>query len=93
MAYSSERSQKARRGFLDPRTKLALVLLLALFVMGGLGGDSLRPVKTVLSALPFVLLLAERQLKRFARGMVMLAVGYGLLRQNDFLPAAWRDCT
>ena len=45
MAYSSERSQDARRGFLDPRTKLALVLVLAVFVMGGLGGEALRPVE------------------------------------------------
>ena len=64
MAYSSEKSQEARRGFLDPRTKLALVLLLAVFVMGGLGGDALRPVKTALSVLPFLLLLVQREWKR-----------------------------
>ena len=86
MAYSSERSQEARRGFLDPRTKLALVLILALFVMGGLGGDALRPIKTILSALPFLLLLVERQWKRFLRGMLMLGVGYGLLLALPFLP-------
>jgi len=86
MAYSSERSQEARRGFLDPRTKLALVLILALFVMGGLGGEALRSIKTVLSALPFALLLAERQWKRFARGIVMLGTGYGLLTVMPFLP-------
>ena len=88
MAYSSERSQEARRGFLDPRTKLALVLILALFVMGGLGGEALRPVKTVLSALPFLLLLIERQWARFLRGMLMLAVGYGLLLALPWLPGA-----
>ena len=80
MAYSSERSQEARRGFLDPRTKLSLVLILALFVMGGLGGEALRPIKPALSALPFALLLVERQGKRFLRGVLMLAVGYGQLR-------------
>ena len=88
MAYSSERSQNARRGFLDPRTKLALMLVLAVFVMGGLGGEALRPVKTVLSALPFALLLAERQWKRFARGILMLGIGYGLLTVMPFLPRA-----
>ena len=86
MAYSSERSQEARRGFLDPRTKLALVLILALFVMGGLGGEALRPIKTALSALPFALLLVERQGKRFLRGILMLAVGYGLLFALPYLP-------
>ena len=54
MAYSSEKTQEKRRGFLDPRTKLALVLVLALFVMGGLGDDMLKPVKIGLSALPFL---------------------------------------
>ena len=86
MAYSSEKSQEARRGFLDPRTKLALVLLLAVFVMGGLGGDALKPVKTVLSVLPFLLLLAQREWKRFARGVMMLCVGYGLLLVMPYLP-------
>lgn len=88
MAYSSEKTQEKRRGFLDPRTKLALVLVLALFVMGGLGGDMLKPVKTGLSALPFLLLLIERQWKRFARGIVMLVVGYGLLFIMPYLPGA-----
>lgn len=88
MAYSSEKTQEKRRGFLDPRTKLALVLVLALFVMGGLGGDTLKPVKTGLSALPFLLLLIEQQWKRFVRGMVMLVVGYGLLFIMPYLPGA-----
>ena len=86
MAYDSEQSQNRRRGFLDPRTKLALVLILAVFVMGGLGGDQMRPVKTALSALPFVLLLAERQWKRFAKGAVILAAGYGMLAAMPYLP-------
>ena len=30
MEYSSKQSQEKRRGFIDPRTKLALVLILAL---------------------------------------------------------------
>ena len=86
MAYSSERAQEKRRGFLDPRTKLALVLLLAVFVMGGLGGEALKPFKTILSALPFGLLLIERQWKRFARGIGMLIAGYGLLSAMPYLP-------
>lgn len=88
MAYSSEQAQEKRRGFLDPRTKLALVFVLAVFVMGGLGGEQVRPLKTVLSALPFLLLLAERQWKRFARGALMLSAGYGLLAAMPYLPGA-----
>ena len=86
MAYSSEKAQETRRGFLDPRTKLALVLVLALFVMGGLGGDQLKGIKTILSVLPFLLLLIERQWKRFARGVAMLVIGYGLLLAMPYLP-------
>ena len=86
MAYSSQLSQEKRRGFLDPRTKLALVLVLALFVMGGLGGEQLKPIKTILSVLPFLLLLIERQWKRFARGVAMLVIGYGLLFAMPYLP-------
>ena len=86
MAYSSEGAQEKRRGFLDPRTKLALVLVLALFVMGGLGGEQLKRIKTILSVLPFLLLLIERQWKRFGRGVAMLAIGYGLLFVMPYLP-------
>lgn len=86
MAYSSELSQNKRRGFLDPRTKLALVLILALFVMGGLGGEQLKGIKTVLSALPFLLLLIEKQWKRFLKGIAMLVIGYGLLLVMPYLP-------
>ena len=86
MAYSSERAREKQRGVLDPRTKLALVLVLAVFVMGGLGGEQLKGIKTILSVLPFVLLLIEKQWKRFARGIVMLVIGYGLLLVIPYLP-------
>ena len=86
MAYASESAQERRRSLLDPRTKLALVLMLAVFVMGGLGGEQLKGIKTILSALPFVLLLIEKQWKRFARGIAMLVIGYGLLLAIPHLP-------
>lgn len=86
MPYASQAAQENRRSFLDPRTKLALVLLLAVFVMGGLGGEKLTVVKKILSVLPFLLLLAERQWKRFARGIAMLGIGYGLLYALPYLP-------
>ena len=86
MAYSSEQAQEKRRSFIDPRTKLAIVLVLAVFVMGGLGKDQVKPIKTALSVLPFLLLLAERQWKRFARGAAILAIGYGLLAAMPYLP-------
>ena len=87
MAYASKSSQEKRRGFIDPRTKLALILVLAVFVMGGLGGARMQPVKVILSVLPFVLLLAERQWLRFLRGICMLILGYALLWAMPHLPA------
>ena len=87
-AYSSKAAQDERRSFLDPRTKLALTATLALFVLGGLGGERMEPVKTVLSALPFLLLLVEREWKRFFRGCLMLGIGYGLLSLMPHLPRA-----
>ena len=86
ITYSSALSQEKRHGFLDPRTKLALVLVLAVFVMGGLGGSQMKSIKIILSVLPFLLLLIERQWKRFGRGVIMLAVGYGLLIAMPYLP-------
>lgn len=86
MVYSSAVSQEKKRGFLDPRTKFALVLVLAVLVMGGLGGSQMKPVKVILSVLPFLLLLVERQWKRFARGVIMLVIGYGLLMIMPYLP-------
>ena len=86
MAYSSKRAQENRRSVLDPRTKLALVLVTTVFVMGGLGGEQVKPFKSVMSVLPFFLLLAEKQWKRFLRGALMLTAGYGLLSLMPVLP-------
>lgn len=77
MNYSSKVAQEKRRAFLDPRTKLALVLALAVFVLGGLGGNALGPLSYILSALPFLLLLQAKKYKGFLRGVVILAAGYG----------------
>ena len=87
MSYSARLSQQERRGFLDPRSKLALALVLAVFVMGGLGGRQMRGLKGLLSVLPFLLLLAEKQGTRFLRGIGMLVFGYALLWAMPYLPA------
>ena len=64
-------SASARKALLDPRTKILLLLLLALFCLAGVGGAKLTPFKAVLAALPFVLMLID---KRTVRGFVLLAV-------------------
>ncbi len=90
MPYSSREAQDKRRAFLDPRTKLVLTALLAVFVMGGLGGDRMKAIKACLSALPFLLLLAERKWTRFLRGLVILVLGYALLYVMPYLPGVLR---
>ncbi len=89
MAYSSKKAQESKRGFLDPRTKLALTLLLAVFVMGGLGGDGIKPFRNAASFIPFALLLAERRWGSFLKGMLMLGIGYGLILLVPYLAGAF----
>lgn len=60
-----------RKALLDPRTKLLLLVLLALFCLAGVGGAKLAPFRAVLAALPFVLMLID---KRTLRGFALLGV-------------------
>ena len=59
-----------RKALLDPRTKLLLLVLLALFCLAGVGGAKLAPFRACLAVLPFVLMLID---KRTVRGFVLLA--------------------
>lgn len=86
MAYSSQAAQNKRRSFLDPRVKIALVVLLALFVMGGVGGARMKDISFALSIIPFVLLLIEQQWKKFWHASIMLIMGYGCLLVMPYLP-------
>ncbi len=47
-------------GFLDPRTKLLLLVTLPTFLLGGAGGEYLKPFCMGFSVLPFVLLFISR---------------------------------
>ena len=72
-----------RKALLDPRTKLALLVLLALFCLAGVGGSRLSWFRAVLSALPFVLMLVD---KRTVYGFVMLGL---LAASNAFIMFAF----
>lgn len=62
----------ARRGLvLDPRTKLLLLVTMAVFVLGGAGFSELAVLPYALSALPLVLLLSAR---RYRPALVYAAV-------------------
>lgn len=68
---------------LDPRTKLLLLLAEAIVVLGGLGGSSAEPFKTVFMVLPFLLLLCEKKLKTAVIGGILLGLGLAA----EFIPA------
>lgn len=87
MAYSSLAAQKNKRSFLDPRVKIVLVLLLAIFVMGGVCGARMKDISFVLSIIPFVLLLIEQQWEKFWHASIMLIIGYVCLLVMPYLPS------
>lgn len=76
----------AEKGILDPRTKLLLLLAIAVVVLGGAGGAVLRPFAWVLSVIPFFLLFFSGKRLRAIEGMLILGAGY--LLQYLLLPHA-----
>ena len=85
--YSSLAAQKKKHSFLDPRIKITLVLLLAIFVLGGVGGSDFKYIRFALSIIPFMLLLIEKQWKKFCHISVILIIGYGCLFLVPYLPS------
>ena len=73
-----------KKSLLDPRTKLILLIIISVFVLGGTGGESMRIFNIVLSVLPFVLLLISGNIKTCISGIAALAVG--LAMQNFLIP-------
>ena len=67
-------SKKKETGLsLDPRTKLALLITIALFVLSGGGGAASKQFAPILAAVPLILLLTEKSRK----GSVIYFVLYG----------------
>ena len=63
--------QKNKQGLrLDPRTKLLLIFIISIFVMGGTGGEAMGLIRLVLCTVPAILLLTSKQCAK--------AVGYML---------------
>ena len=57
-------SKKKETGLsLDPRTKLALLITIALFVLSGGGGAASKQFAPILAAVPLILLLTEKSWK------------------------------
>ena len=55
-------SKKTEQGLrLDPRTKLLLIFIISIFVMGGTGGEAMGLIRLVLCTVPAILLLTSKQ--------------------------------
>ena len=67
-----------KKNLLDPRTKLLLIFVEAVFVLAFAGGKSLFWFRTVFAVLPFLLLVTAKRYKTFVIGLAVLAVIYAL---------------
>ena len=55
-------SKKSEQGLrLDPRTKLLLIFIISIFVMGGTGGEAMGLIRLVLCTVPHILLITATQ--------------------------------
>lgn len=57
--------------FLDPRTKLMLLIILPTFLLGGAGGEYLKPFSIAFSVLPFILLFISRNYLPAVSGLLI----------------------
>ena len=67
---------RKKRSLLDPRTKLVVLLMIAIFVLGGAGSSEASFAVFIFSVLPFLLLLLEGRFRTFISGLVILCLGY-----------------
>lgn len=78
-------SKKAETGLrLDPRTKLLLIFIISIFVMGGTGGEAMGLLRLVLCAIPALLLLFSKQFGKAVGYIVIFAAFYAV--QISVLP-------
>lgn len=70
---------------LDPRTKLFLILITALVVLSRWGGEDLHAFRMILTAVPFVLLLAEKEYSYCLKSFIGLLSSCCIL----YIPYVW----
>lgn len=87
MAKELLKANKTVRGLdFDPRTKLLLLLTMAVFVLGGMGGERMEYFRLGLSFIPFLLLLSSRKWKT---ALLMAGIyGIGYVMRFSLLPYA-----
>lgn len=78
---TADEKDGARRALLDPRTKVVLLAVLAVFCLGGAGGERLAPFRELLSLLPFVLMSIDgrRTYALSLLGVLMFCIVYQTL--------------
>lgn len=65
-----------RKSLLDPRTKLLLLTLVSVFVLGNAGGDAAAEFRVALNYLPLLLLLGARQWKKVVSVIIFYTAAY-----------------
>ena len=60
----------------DPRTKMLLLITMAVFVLGGAGGDILNPYMPLFCAVPCILFLLAKKWKTAFRYAVLYSIAY-----------------
>lgn len=72
MPTSGRSFMEYQKSFLDPRTKLLLLLVLPTFLLSEAGGDYFLPIRIILSTLPFIFLLVSGQYKAAFKGLSVI---------------------
>lgn len=70
--------KERKKSLLDPRSKILLLILIAVFVLGGAGGEMFLYVRIFLSVIPFVLLITAKKYKTALVGVIIAGIGFAL---------------
>ena len=72
-------SKKTEQGLrLDPRTKLLLIFIISIFVMGGTGGEAMGLIRLVLCVVAAILLLTSKQGAKAVGYIAVFSVFYAV---------------
>lgn len=66
----------SKKSLIDPRTKMLLLTIVSVFVLGNAGGKYADSFRYVLNYLPLFLLLASRRFSAFMKGFILYTAGY-----------------
>ncbi|MBE6023279.1 MAG: energy-coupling factor transporter transmembrane protein EcfT [Cellulosilyticum sp.] len=75
MQIGMMQAAKYKESYLDPRTKILLLVMLAVFVLGGTGGRQMSLFRLIFSSVPFILLLLSGKVKTCLLWSSLLIIG------------------